>query len=160
MNKIRISIIAVLTVCLMASCRQEYTVFDNPYSYIVLDGDLLYGESSTIPSNVNNVVRTYNVYLSSKAFETPITISYDITVGDGLKEGVDFEIVSKERTLQFLPGIYSMPVRIKYLRNTLDKTKDNTITISLVSSSEARVNLGFPGDAHKCARHTITKFNI
>lgn len=160
MNRLKKILILTAIVPVLSSCVQKYVVFDNPYAYVVLEGDLQYGESSVVPSNVNNVIRTYNVYLSSKSFDSAITVNYDIVAGDGLKEGVDFETVSSDRTLTFLPGIYCMPVRIKYLRHELDSSKDNTLMISLSSSSDPAVSLGFPGDARKCSKHIITKFNI
>ena len=69
-----------------------------------------------VKSDVNNI-NTYSVYLSSKPLTENLEVNYQVIVGDGLKSGVDFELVTKGSTLTFLPGIYDMPIRIRWMPN-------------------------------------------
>ena len=76
-------------------------------------------------------------------------LDYSIIIGDGLKEGVDFKILTTEYPLVFPIGIYRRPIQIQWLDNVLDPTKDNTLTIKL-DTTNLNVNIGFPGpDANK-----------
>ena len=47
-----------------------------------------------VKSDVNNI-NTYSVYLTSKPLTENLEVSYQVIVGDGLKSGVDFELVTK-----------------------------------------------------------------
>ena len=87
---------------------------------------------------------TYSVYLSSKPLTENLEVNYQVIVGDGLKSGVDFELVTKGSTLTFLPGIYDMPIRIRWMPNHLDENKDNTITIRLTGNNQG-LTMGLPG---------------
>ena len=43
-----------------------------------------------------------------------------------------------------LPGIYDMPIRIRWMPNHLDENKDNTITIRLTGNNQG-LTMGLPG---------------
>lgn len=102
------------------------------------------GASQTVVlSNVNNI-NTYVVSVSSKMLTTALVVNYEIVVGDGLLEGVDYELVTTGNQLTFEPGIYDMPIRIKWLAHPVDETKDNTLTIRLTGNSQ-NLHLGVPG---------------
>ena len=103
-----------------------------------------------------NTVGTYNVYLSSKETKEEVNVTYEIIIGSGLKENVDYKILTKGNTLTFLPGIYDMPIRIQWLANPVDKAKDNTIKIKLISSDQ-NYNIGLPGPDKKQSEFKITK---
>ena len=75
---------------------------------------------------------------------TALVVNYEIVVGDGLQEGVDYELVTTGNQLTFEPGIYDMPIRIKWLAHPVDETKDNTLTIRLTGNSQS-LHLGVPG---------------
>ena len=94
-------------------------------------------------SNVNNI-DTYVVSVSSKMLTTALVVNYEIVVGDGLQQGVDYELVTTGNQLTFEPGIYDMPIRIKWLAHPVDETKDNTLTIRLTGNSQ-NLHLGVPG---------------
>lgn len=130
-------------------------VFDNPYAYIT-NGS---GSSNITVLTDVNAVNTYTVYLSTKALEQNLTLRYEILVGDGLQSGVDFEIVTQGNSLTFLPGIYDMPIRIRWMPHKVDPTKDNTLRIKLIGS-EPEVNMGFPGPDHLQSELVITKKNL
>ena len=139
------------------SCAdQEGEWFDEPFVRIATDT----GQTSTVVlTNVRNV-NTYTVYLSSQpmAETDSVEVSYEIIVGDGLQEDVDYKVVTTKNPLVFLPGIYDAPIRVRWLRHPVDPTKDNTLTIRLTGNSKG-YNLGFPGPGHVQSQVVIEKRN-
>lgn len=137
------------------SCDQEETVFfDEPFVRICTNT----GEARTVVlSNVRNT-NAYTVYLSSRPITDSLEVSYEIIVGDGLKEDVDYKVVTTANPLVFFPGINDMPIRVRWLRNPVDPEKDNTLTIRLTGNSKG-YNLGFPGPDHVQSEVVIEKRN-
>ena len=131
----------ILAVMLFAGCdRQEFDGYDTPFLSIAASTG---ASSMVVLSNVNNI-NTFLVTLSSRMLDKPLTVNYEIAVGDGLQEGVDYELVTTGNQLTFEPGIYDMPSRIKWLAHPVDETKDNTLTIRLTGNSQ-NLHLGVPG---------------
>ena len=156
----RFLLIACMAVIAAVSCKkQEYVVYDNPYVYVVWADDATLSESSTILSKANGAVRTYNVCLSSKRRDAPLSINYEITHGNGLEHGVDFTVEAESGSLTFEPGVYMATLDIKFLRHTVSKDTDNTLTIRLTGASVENMTLGLPGSVPKNASHTIKKVN-
>lgn len=154
MKKLRYTLFFLVSLCLFSACGlYERDDFDTPFIRIA------YQESDqiTITSNTNKVY-TYYVYLSSKPLNSNLSVEYDIEVGDGLVEGVDYQVLTKGSTLTFLTGIYSMPIRIQWLPHTVDVTKDNSVRIVLKSNSLG-INIGLPGPDQNQSTLTITKQN-
>lgn len=137
------------------SCDQEETVFfDEPFVRICTST----GEARTVVlSNVRNT-NAYTVYLSSRPITDSLEVSYEIIVGDGLKEDVDYKVVTTANPLVFFPGINDMPIRIRWLKNPVDPEKDNTLKIRLTGNSKG-YNLGFPGPDHVQSEVVIEKRN-
>ena len=129
----------------------EEPTYDLKFVHIMNDN-----ASEMTVSDKANTVGTYNVYLSSKVTREEVNVNYEITIGNGLKENVDYKILTKGNTITFLPGIYDMPIRIQWMANPIDKTKDNTIKIKLVSSDK-NYNVGLPGPDKKQSEFKITK---
>jgi len=76
-----------------------------------------------------------------------------------LKEGVDYEIVSKNAgVLAFLPGIYSLDIRIHWMPHEIDENRDNSLTITLESSSNPELNIGYTGPDHNNKTIIINKY--
>jgi hypothetical protein len=115
-------------------------------------------EASVTSVNVKaNSVASYYVYLSSALSLDTVDVFYQVKVGDGLQPGVDFNRITKRDTLQFLPGIFAMPVRIQWLPNeNLDWSKNNSIQIVLVGNNRGYAT-GFPGPSHNQTILTINK---
>ena len=146
----------LMMVAVWGCADQEGEWFDQPFVRIATDT----GQSSTVVlTNVRNV-NAYTVYLSSRpmAETDSVTVSYEIVVGDGLQEGVDYQVVTKQNPLVFLPGIYDAPIRVRWLRNPVDPTKDNTLTIRLTGNSK-NYTLGYPGPDHVQSQVVIEKRN-
>ena len=139
---------------LIGCADQEGEWFDEPFVRISTDT----GQSSTVVlSDVKNV-NTYTVYLSSTPLTEELTVDYEVIVGDGLQSGVDYELVTQGNTLSFLPGIYTMPVRIRWMPHRVDPSKDNTLTIRLTGNSRS-FTLGYPGPEHLQRQLVIEKKN-
>lgn len=138
MKKIIVMLLALVALC---GCQtEEFEGFDMPFVKVTTTT----GASQTVVlSNVNNI-NTYVVSVSSKMLTTALVVNYEIVVGDGLQEGVDYELVTTGNQLTFEPGIYDMPIRIKWLAHPVDETKDNTLTIRLTGNSQ-NLHLGVPG---------------
>lgn len=152
MKHIRISCIAFFAI-LFASCgKEEHAPFDQPFVHIMSNN-----ASSETVSYLANATRTYNIYLSSKPLTSDLEVRFEITSGNGLTEGLDYEVLTPGNSILFLPGIYDMPIRIRWIANPdLDPTKDNTLTIDLVSTNQ-NIILGLPGPDQLQKRFTITK---
>lgn len=144
----------VATAVLTACGDDGPEVFDQPFVRIATES----GASNTIVMSDVKAVNTYMVYLSSPALTESLEVSYEITVGNGLQSGVDYQIVTTENPLVFLPGIYTMPIRIRWLEHRVDPSKDNTITIRLTGNSR-NFTLGFPGPDHVQSQMVIEKRN-
>ena len=155
-NKITI-ILAAATALLLSSCEKD-NPYDHPFVYIIQADDAAYAATSTVSSQAT-VVRTYNICLSSKELSENLIVDYSFNVGDGLKAGVDFERVTTGNQIVFVPGVYSMPIRIRWLPNEIDPLKDNTITIRIENTSLG-FTVGFPGPDQLSRQHTIRKINM
>ena len=140
-----------------SSCAdQEGEWFDQPFVRIATD----LGQSSTVVLTDVRATNTYYVYLSSPpiAENDSVTVGYEVIVGDGLQEDVDYKVVTQQNPLVFLPGIYDAPIRVRWLKHPVDPTKDNTLTIRLTGNSKG-YNLGYPGPDHKQSEIRIEKRN-
>ena len=155
-NKITI-ILAAATALLFSSCEKDKP-YDHPFVYIIQADDAAYAATSTVSSQAT-VVRTYNICLSSKELSENLIVDYSFNVGDGLKAGIDFERVTTGNQIVFVPGVYSMPIRIRWLPNEIDPLKDNTITIRIENTSPG-FTVGFPGPDQLSRQHTIRKINM
>lgn len=155
-NKITI-ILAAATALLFSSCEKDKP-YDHPFVYIIQADDAAYAATSTVSSQAT-VVRTYNICLSSKELSENLIVDYSFNVGDGLKAGIDFERVTTGNQIVFVPGVYSMPIRIRWLPNEIDPLKDNTITIRIENTSLG-FTVGFLGPDQLSRQHTIRKINM
>ena len=156
--KRKLTLLSLLALCAVSCGKQEYVVYDNPYVYVVWADDASMSETSTIISKAKGAVRTYNICLSSKKRDTPLTVDYEITHGDGLEPGVDYEVAAESGNVTFEPGTYVASLEITFLRHTVKKGADNTVTIRLTGAS-VDMTLGLPGATPKNAFHTIEKVN-
>lgn len=135
------------------SCNKDETEPNTLRFVHIMDNE---SSALTVSQNANSI-GTYNIYLSSPQFFEPVKVNYTIVAGNGLTEGVDYEIISASREVSFLPGIYDMPVRIRWLSNPVDESKNNSITINLVSTDNPAYTIGLPGPDSKQKSLTITK---
>jgi len=152
MKKILLQILVVIIT--LTSCnKDEITVFDEPFVHINFNNV----STSNINSNRKDIV-SYYIYLSSKPLDKDMLLDYSIIIGDGLKEDVDFKILTTEYPLVFPIGIYRRPIQIQWLDNNLDATKDNTLKIKL-DSNNLNINIGFPGPDANQSELILQKIN-
>ena len=138
----------------LSSCnKDEDILFDTPFISL----EALNSASAGPVNSDQEFTAEYKIYLNSGAIDRNVEVEYEIIVGDGLVAGRDYELITKSNTLIFFPGIYDMPIRIKWLRtcvrdedtgviisDSLDENKDTSITIKLISNTE-NLPLGYPG---------------
>lgn len=140
-NILCISVVLLFT----SSCNKELiTPYDHPFFYIHLNQASMVNVQST-----RNETIDYKVYFSTKMQYEPITLKYEVIVGNGLQEGVDFELINAVKELVFKPGYFEMPISIRWKSNPIDASKDNSVTIKLLSNDK-NITIGLPGpDKHQ-----------
>lgn len=147
--------ILMISAALLAfSCTDHLEItFDDYYVCVKSENGM---ETSSVSADLNDYVVTYYVGLVSAERKEDLTVELEVVPGDGLKEGVDYEVVSS-KTVKFVKGIYTRPFRIKYLGHALDSSKDNSLTIRILSTSDPDIIIGYPGPSAKFSSHTVRK---
>ena len=136
LNILCISVVLLIT----SSCNKELiTPYDHPFFYVHSNQ----ASQINVQANRNEVV-DYKVFFSTKMQYEPITLKYEVIVGKGLQEGVDFELINTTKELVFKSGYFEMPISIRWKSNPIDATKDNSITIKLLSNDK-NITIGLPG---------------
>lgn len=148
-------VLPVLVLCLtLSSCnRDEISVFDAPFVHINFNNV----SSANINSNRKDIA-SYYIYLSSKPLYQDMLLDYSVIVGDGLKENVDFKVLTTEFPMVFPKGINRRPIQIQWMDNVVDPTKDNTLTIQL-NSNNLNITVGFPGPDANQSKLVLEKVN-
>lgn len=100
---------------------------------------------------------SYTVHYTGPKPAAPIVVSFAVTCGDGLSEGIDYKVATVGGKITFMPGIYDQVIKIDWLPHDIDETKDNTVTISLLSAEG--VTLGYPGPDRLMKDLVIRKYN-
>lgn len=150
-----ILILALAVTAFLPSCRDhEDIVFDD---YYVCIKDETGVSSGIVSQTSNNFVTTYYVYMTAPKLDRDVIVTYELEVGDGLSEGVDFRVQETTRSpLVFTPGTTRLPIRFVWLKHELDPARNNSVTIRLTSCSEGYL-IGYPGPAHRFDAYTVTK---
>lgn len=100
---------------------------------------------------------SYTVHYTGPKPSAPIVVSFAVTCGDGLSEGIDYKVATVGGKITFMPGIYEQVIKIDWLPHDIDEKKDNTVTISLLSAGG--VTLGYPGPDRLMKDLVIRKYN-
>lgn len=100
---------------------------------------------------------SYTVHYTGPKPSAPIVVSFAVICGDGLSEGIDYKVATVGGKITFMPGIYEQTIKIDWLPHDIDETKDNTVTISLLSAGG--VTLGYPGPDRLMKDLVIRKYN-
>jgi len=152
MKLLRNFLLLMLSTLLWTACSEEHEPIEHSYLHFLLDDGTA---QAIVPSDVN-AINTYYVYLSSPLLSEPLSVQYEVIVGNGLTEGEDYELLSSERQLTFLPGVQEMPIRIRWIPNPVDTSKDNTLILRLLSNDQG-LTLGMPGPDEKMRELHIEK---
>lgn len=134
------------------SCAKDgIKPYNLPYFYIknenLTDVEISSGRKDTI---------AYKICLNAQHQKEPIDLQYEIKAGNGLREGHDFKLITTGNTLTFPQGVFECPIRIAWLAAATDPSKDNSITIRLVSNSKDFI-MGLPGPDQIRRQLVITK---
>lgn len=100
---------------------------------------------------------SYTVHYTGPKPSAPIVVSFAVTCGDGLSEVIDYKVATVGGKITFMPGIYDQVIKIDWLPHDIDDTKDNTVTICLLSAEG--VTLGYPGPDRLMKDLVIRKYN-
>lgn len=120
-----------------ASCN-KITLFDE--AFVAFDT----AKSSVVSINATGeFTGSYTLHYTGPKPSAPIVVNFVVTCGNGLAEGVDYKVATAGGKITFMPGIYEQVIKIDWLPHEIDESKDNTVTISLVSADG--VKLGYPG---------------
>lgn len=120
-----------------ASCN-KITLFDE--AFVAFDT----AKSSVVSINAaGEFTGSYTLHYTGPKPSVPIVVNFVVTCGNGLAEGVDYKVATAGGKITFMPGIYEQVIKIDWLPHEIDESKDNTVTISLVSADG--VTLGYPG---------------
>ncbi len=148
---IRAAVMGTFVIATTISCNKYVTFTD---SFVAFDST----KSSVVSVDAEGeFTGSYVVHLTGEKPDSPVTVSFEVTCGDGLKEGVDFEVATSGGKITFLPGIYDNSIKINWLPHDIDASKDNTVTISLVDAGG--VTLGMPGPDKSMKNITIRKYS-
>ena len=137
LNKITELAMLMSIVVSAVSCN-KITLFDE--AFVAFDT----AKSSVVSINATGeFTGSYTLHYTGPKPSAPIVVNFVVTCGNGLAEGVDYKVVTAGGKITFMPGIYEQVIKIDWLPNEIDESKDNTVTISLVSADG--VTLGYPG---------------
>ena len=160
MKKTILSILTTLLVLSASSCQDHIVVlFDTPFFAITdIDGTL---SEMDINKDANGIVELkVRFVVSNHYYQEPVTLSYDLVCGDGIKEGVDFAVQPTTASpLTFNPADgYERIIRIVFYKNpAFDASKDNTLRVRLSGSSLKNAVMGYPGPDHLKSEFVFTK---
>lgn len=137
LNKItELAMLMVIAVS-MVSCN-KITLFDE--AFVAFDT----AKSSVVSINATGeFTGSYTLHYTGPKPSAPIVVNFVVTCGNGLAEGVDYKVATAGGKITFMPGIYEQVIKIDWIPHEIDESKDNTVTISLVSADG--VTLGYPG---------------
>ena len=137
LNKITELAMLMLIAVSAASCN-KITLFDE--AFVAFDT----AKSSVVSINATGeFTGSYTLHYTGSKPSAPIVVNFVVTCGNGLAEGVDYKVATAGGKITFMPGIYEQVIKIDWLPHEIDESKDNTVTISLVSADG--VTLGYPG---------------
>ena len=149
---------------MLCSCEKHEVIFDHPFIYIT-DNSTNTTSSAEVDSE-GSFETTYAVILSSRTLESELLVNYDLEPGNGLQEGVDYELLSPKQ-LVFPVGLYVNVIHIRWLPRRVDDSvdaggrpvKDNSVKIVLKSNS-MNFTMGYPGPDKLNSYSTSTKVNM
>ena len=137
LNKITELAMLMLIAVSAASCN-KITLFDE--AFVAFDT----AKSSVVSINAaGEFTGSYTLHYTGPKPSAPIVVNFVVTCGNGLAEGVDYKVATAGGKITFMPGIYEQVIKIDWLPHEIDESKDNTVTLSLVSADG--VTLGYPG---------------
>lgn len=153
MIKRLLSYLVFLSLLLACSCeKNDYVIYDQ--SFVTFT----YTNSSSVSVDATGSFDAqYYLHLSSPALDENLEVTVEVIPGDGLAEGVDYELITSGNVI-FYPGIYDVPFRLRWLSHEIDGSKDNSLTLRISGCSMDEVILGMPGPDESMREITIYKY--
>lgn len=137
LNKIT-ELAMLMSIAVSAASCNKITLFDE--AFVAFDT----AKSSVVSINATGeFTGSYTLHYTGPKPSAPIVVNFVVTCGNGLAEGVDYKVATAGGKITFMPGIYEQVIKVDWLPHEIDESKDNTVTISLVSADG--VTLGYPG---------------
>lgn len=137
LNKIT-ELATLMSIAVSAASCNKITLFDE--AFVAFDT----AKSSVVSINATGeFTGSYTLHYTGPKPSAPLVVNFVVTCGNGLAEGVDYKVATAGGKITFMPGIYEQVIKIDWLPHEIDESKDNTVTISLVSADG--VTLGYPG---------------
>lgn len=137
LNKIT-ELAMLMSIAVSAASCNKITLFDE--AFVSFDT----AKSSVVSINATGeFTGSYTLHYTGPKPSAPIVVNFVVTCGNGLAEGVDYKVATAGGKITFMPGIYEQVIKIDWIPHEIDESKDNTVTISLVSADG--VTLGYPG---------------
>lgn len=128
----------LMSIAVSAASCNKITLFDE--AFVAFDT----AKSSVVSINATGeFTGSYTLHYTGPKPSAPIVVNIVVTCGNGLTEGVDYKVATAGGKITFMPGIYEQVIKIDWIPHEIDESKDNTVTISLVSADG--VTLGYPG---------------
>lgn len=128
----------LMSIAVSAASCNKITLFDE--AFVAFDT----AKSSVVSINATGeFTGSYTLHYTGPKPSAPIVVNFVVTCGNGLAEEVDYKVATAGGKITFMPGIYEQVIKIDWLPHEIDESKDNTVTISLVSADG--VTLGYPG---------------
>lgn len=137
LNKIT-ELAMLMSIAVSSATCNKITLFDE--AFVAFDT----AKSSVVSINATGeFTGSYTLHYTGPKPSAPIVVNFVVTCGNGLAERVDYKVATAGGKITFMPGIYEQVIKIDWLPHEIDESKDNTVTISLVSADG--VTLGYPG---------------
>lgn len=128
----------LMSIAVSAASCNKITLFDE--AFVAFDT----AKSSVVSINATGeFTGSYTLHYTGPKPSAPIVVNFVVACGNGLAEGVDYKVATAGGKITFMPGIYEQVIKIDWLPHEIDESKDNTVTISLVSADG--LTLGYPG---------------
>lgn len=128
----------LMSIAVSAASCNKITLFDE--AFVAFDT----AKSSVVSINATGeFTGSYTLHYTGPKPSASIVVNFVVTCGNGLAEGVDYKVATAGGKITFMPGIYEQVIKIDWLPHEIDESKDNTVTISLVSADG--LTLGYPG---------------
>ena len=68
---------------------------------------------------------SYTLRYTGPKPSAPIVVSFAVTCGDGLSEGIDYKVATVGGKITFMPGIYEQTIKIDWLPHDIDERPIN-----------------------------------
>ena len=151
LNKIT-ELAMLMSIAVSAASCNKITLFDE--AFVAFDT----AKSSVVSINATGeFTGSYTLHYTGPKPSAPIVVNFVVTCGDGLSEDIDYKVATVGGKITFMPGIYEQTIKIDWLPHDIDETKNNTVTITLLSAGG--VTLGYPGPDRLMKDLVIRKYN-